>query len=404
VRNSSMSIRRTKIGESGKSLMRFEFATATRIIFGAGAFSQVGPLAKEFGRNALVVTGRDVTRAKRLLDALRELEVRSVAFGVSGEPDLEVVRRGVTLARQERCDMVIGFGGGSALDAGKAIAAMLTNDGDVLDYLEVIGGGKTLSRPPAPFIAIPTTAGTGSEVTRNAVLASTEHRVKVSLRSPLMLAKVALVDPELTWDLPPALTASTGLDALTQLIEPYISGRANPVTDGLCVEGIGRAARSLPAAFENGHNATAREDMALASLFGGLALANAGLGAVHGLAGVIGGMFPAPHGAICAVLLPRVMAANLAALRSRDSANRAIRRYDAVARLLTGRRDAQTNDGVEWVSRLVSDLQIPKLSTYGLEPQRIADLVEKSKNASSMKANPIVLTSEELAAVVEAAI
>src|SRR5271170_492473 len=247
--------------------MRFEFATATRIIFGAGAIGQAGPLAKEFGRQALVVTGRNPTRAKRLLDALREVEVRFVPFAVDGEPDLEVVRRGVALARREKCDLVIGFGGGSTLDAGKAIAAMLTNDGDVLDYVEIIGGGKALSRPPAPLMAIPTTAGTGSEVTRNAVLASPEHRAKVSLRSPLMLPKVALVDPALTWDLPPAQTASTGLDALTQLIEPYVCGRANPMTDGLCVEGIARAARSLRPAFENGRNATAREDMALAGMF-----------------------------------------------------------------------------------------------------------------------------------------
>jgi alcohol dehydrogenase class IV len=384
--------------------MRFEFATATRIIFGAGAISQAGPLAKELGRHALVVTGRDATRAKRLLDALRALEVRVVPLAGDGEPSLEVVRRGTALARRERCDLVIGFGGGSALDAGKAIAAMLTNDGDVLDYLEVIGGGKALSRPPAPLVAIPTTAGTGSEVTRNAVLASAEHRAKVSLRSPLLLAKVALVDPELTWDLSPALTASTGLDALTQLIEPYVSGRANPMTDGLCVEGIGRAARSLRAAFENGRNAAAREDMALAAMFSGLALANAGLGAVHGLAGAIGGMFAAPHGAICAALLPRVMAANLAALRSRDSANPALPRYEHVARMLTGRGGAQANDGVEWVGRLASDLQIPKLGAYGLTPRHTADLVEKSKTASSMKANPIVLTSQELAALVESAI
>jgi alcohol dehydrogenase class IV len=384
--------------------MRFEFATATRIIFGAGTIGQAGPLAKEFGRHALVVTGRDSTRPRRLLDALRGADVRAVPFAVDGEPDLEVVRQGVVLARRESCDLVIGFGGGSALDAGKAIAAMLTNDGDVLDYLEVIGGGKPLARCPAPMLAIPTTAGTGAEVTRNAVLASPEHRLKVSLRHPLMLPKAALVDPELTWDLPPALTASTGLDALTQLIEPYVSGRANPLTDGLCVEGIGRAARSLRAAFENGRNAIAREDMALASLFGGLALANAGLGAVHGLAGVIGGMFGAPHGAICAALLPGVMAANLAALRSRDSANPVLSRYEEVARLVTGRNGAVANDGVEWVGRLVSDLQIPKLGAHGVTARHIADLVEKAKNASSMKANPIVLTQAELAAVVQGAI
>jgi len=388
----------------GKNQMRFEFATATRIIFGPGAISQVGPLAKEFGRNALVVTGRSPSRAKPLLDALHEAEVRVITFAVDGEPDLEMIRRGTELGKREQCQLVISFGGGSALDAGKAIAAMLANDADVLDYLEIIGGGKTMSRSPAPFIAIPTTAGTGSEVTRNAVLASPELRAKVSLRSPLILAKVALVDPELTWDLPPALTASTGLDALTQLIEPYVSTRANPMTDGFCVEGIGRAARSLRAAFENGRNAAAREDMALAGMLSGLALANAGLGAVHGLAGAIGGMFSAPHGAICAVLLPRVMLANLAALRSRDPANPALPRYETVARLLTGRTNAQADEGVEWVDKLATDLRIPKLHSYGLASQEIAALVEKAQNASSMKANPIVLTSRELAAVVESAI
>jgi alcohol dehydrogenase class IV len=355
--------------------MRFEFATANRIIFGAGAIRQAGSLAAEFGRRALVTTGRDSTRAKRLLDSLREADVQAVPFAIGGEPDLEMVRRGVALARRERCDLVIGFGGGSALDAGKAIAAMLSNDGDVLDYLEVIGGGKTLARSPAPMLAIPTTAGTGAEVTRNSVLTSPGHRLKVSLRSPLMLPKVALVDPELTWDLPPALTASTGLDALTQLIEPYVSGRANPMTDGLCVEGIKRAARSLRIVLDHSHNGAAREDMALASLFGGLALANAGLGAVHGLAGVIGGMFGAPHGAICATLLPQVMAANLAALRSRDPASPALPRYQEIAGLLTGRNSAQADAGVEWISQLVSDLHIPKLGAYGLTLQHTADLV-----------------------------
>lgn len=176
------------------------------------------------------------------------------------------------------------------------------------------------------------------------------------------------------------------------------------MTDGLCVEGIKRTARSLRGAFENGRDAAAREDMALASLYGGLALANAGLGAVHGLAGVIGGMFGAPHGAVCAILLPRVMAANLAALRSRDPANAALPRYDEIARWVTGRDNAQANDGVEWVSRLVSDLQIPKLSAYGLAAGQTSDLVEKSTHASSMKANPIILTRDELAAAVELAI
>lgn len=376
--------------------MRFEFATATRIVFGPGTLSQAGTLAKEFGHHALVTTGRDAGRAQKLIGLLQAAGIEATAFPVSGEPDIETVRRATALARQQRCDVVIGFGGGSALDAGKAVAAMMTNGGDVMDYLEVIGAGKPLLRAPAPFIAIPTTAGTGSEVTRNAVLASPEHRVKVSMRSPLMLAKVALVDPELTLHLPPSITASTGLDALTQLIEPYVSCRANPLTDGLCIEGMTRAARSLRVAFEDGSNAAAREDMAVASLFGGLALANAGLGAVHGFAGVIGGMFPAAHGAICAALLPHVMATNIAALRQRDSQNPALSRYQKVAQLLTGNPGASTDDGFEWVRELVKELQIPSLANYGVTPKDVGIVVEKSTHASSMKANPIVLSNEEL--------
>jgi len=274
---------------------------------------------------------------------------------------------------------------------------MLANGGELLDYVEIIGRGRALTKPSVPFIAIPTTAGTGTEVTRNAVLASPGHKVKVSLRSPLMLAKVALVDPELTYDLPPALTASTGLDALTQLIEPFVCSRANPMTDGLCVEGLRRIARSLRIAFNEGQNKPAREDMAVASLFGGLALANAGLGAVHGFAGPIGGSFPAPHGAICAALLPRVMNTNIRALRQRAPDSEALRRYDEVARVLAGDVPATADDGVEWVRQLVGDLKIPRLGTYGIKSEHIAGLVQKSMQASSMKANPIALTTDELA-------
>lgn len=381
-----------------KGDMRFEFTTATRIIFGNGALREIGPLAREFGQRALVVCGRDTRRPEPLLTGLREAGIATTLFSVAGEPEVATVRQGMTLAKESSCELVIGFGGGSALDAAKAIAAILTNDGDLLDYLEVIGRGKALTQPGTPFIAIPTTAGTGSEVTRNAVLASPEHRVKVSLRSPLMLAKVALVDPELTRDLPPAITASTGLDALTQLIEPFVSCRANPMTDALCREGLERAARSLRVAFRDGHKAAAREDMAIASLFGGLALANAGLGAVHGLAGPMGGMFPAPHGAVCAALLPHVMAANLRALRERQPASETLARYDEVARLLTRTRCASADDGVAWVRALVRDLRIPSLAAYGVGPTHVADVVEKAAHASSMKANPIVLTTDELTA------
>jgi alcohol dehydrogenase class IV len=352
----------------------------------------------------LVVTGRDPTRAGPVLTPLREAGIGAHCFPVSGEPELKTVQAGVAAAREKHCDLVISVGGGSAIDTGKAVAAMLANEGDLLDYVEVIGRGASLQKPGAPFIAVPTTAGTGSEVTRNAVLSSPEHRVKVSLRSPFMLPRLALVDPELTYDLPPAITASTGLDALTQLIEPYVCSRTNPMTDALCLEGLGRAARALPAAFAPGHDPAARQDMCVASLFGGLALANAGLGAVHGFAGPIGGMFPAPHGAICAALLPYVMEANLRALRQRAPEAETVARYRTVARVLTGKDGVEPEAGVTWVQNLVGKMKIPKLSVYGVHSAAVDELVEKSARASSMKANPIALTPEELADVLQRAL
>lgn len=384
--------------------MRFEFATANRVIFGPGAVRDAGALAAELGRRALVVTGHNPLRAEPLLELLRKQKMDAIVFSTSGEPEIQTVRDGLALAARERCDLVIAFGGGSAIDTGKAIAALLANGGELFDYLEIIGRGRPLAKPSAPFIAIPTTAGTGSEVTRNAVLSSPEHRVKVSLRSPFMLPRIAIVDPELTYGLPPSLTASTGLDALTQLIEPFVCTRANPITDALCRDGITRATRSLRAAYDNGGNDRAREDMALASLFGGLALANAGLGAVHGLAGPIGGVLAAaPHGAICAALLPQVMAANLSALRERQPNGEALGRYEIVARLLTGRENAVADDGVAWVQNLVAHLQVAPLSRLGLTPMHTSEIIEKAMNASSMKANPIALTRDELSTILTSA-
>ncbi len=382
----------------------FEFATATRIIFGNGTLSQIGGVARNFGSRALVVTGQNPSRAETLLRLLRANSIETIVFRVSGEPKLETVESGSALARAENCDMVISFGGGSAIDTGKAIAALITNRGALLDYLEVIGRAQPLEQAPASFIAIPTTAGTGAEVTRNAVLASPAHRVKVSLRSSLMLPRLALVDPQLTCDLPAAITAATGLDALTQLIEPFVCSRANPMTDALCVEGLRRAARSLRRAFENGSDGQAREDMAIASLFGGLALANAGLGAVHGFAAPIGGMFPAPHGSVCAALLPHAMQINCRALAERAPNHPALSRYKEVARLLTGNRSASLDDGIEWVAALVRDLKIPGLAEYGLADENTAELCQKAAQASSMKANPIALTQSELAEVLRAAL
>jgi alcohol dehydrogenase class IV len=376
--------------------MRFEFATATRILFGPGVLREVAPLARVMGDRALVITGRNAARAARLLSDLSAADVTRATFTVDGEPTLALVEDGARQLRSESADMVIAFGGGSVIDAGKAIAALATNPGELLDYLEVIGKARPLEHPPLPFIAIPTTAGTGAEVTRNAVLASPEHRVKASLRSPQLLPKVAVVDPELTLELSPALTATTGMDALTQLIEPFVSCRANPLTDGLCREGLARAARSLRRACEQPDDLSAREDMALASLFSGLALANAGLGVVHGFAAPIGGMFSAPHGAVCAALLPHAMEVNLRALRGRQPQSGALARYAEVARLLTGRANATGDDGVSWIHALCADMKIPSLRSYGIVPSDVPALCDKGSHSSSMKGNPLALTVGEM--------
>lgn len=379
--------------------MRFEFATATRIIFGEGTAATLPELARSFGTRALVVTGASADRAAALISALS-----AEAFAVPGEPTVELIREGARKAKDAGCDVVISMGGGSAIDAGKAIASIATNGGEPLEFLEVVGRGRAITAPSLPFIAVPTTAGTGSEVTRNAVLGSPEDGVKASLRSPLMLPRVALVDPELTYGLSPVVTASTGLDALTQLIEPYVSARANPLVDGICVEGMQRAAGALRRAYHNGVDKDARRDMSLASLFGGLALANAGLGVVHGFAAPLGGSWKAPHGDLCAAILPYGMAANVAALRARAPQNPALARYSTIARLLTGRNDAQAEDGVEWVRALCAELNMPSLRTWGITEADLPGVVEKAARASSMQANPLPLTNEELLKVIAAAL
>ena len=342
--------------------MNFEFATATRILFGPGRFREAAPIAAALGRRVLVVTGAGGDRAASLLRQLREAGVHPEVFAVRGEPSAATVLAGIEAARGSGCDMVLGIGGGSALDTGKAIAALIANGGELLDYLEVIGRGQPLRKQSAPYVAIPTTAGTGSEVTRNAVLESQEHRVKVSLRSPLMLPSFAIVDPELTYSMPPSLTASTGLDALTQLIEPFVCNLPNPLIDSVCREGIRIAALSLRRAYHDGSDTIARERMSLASLFGGLALANARLGAVHGLAGSLGGRLGAPHGAICARLLPYVMEVNIRALQTREAGSQALERYREIAVLLTGKADATEAEGVDWVYALCEELQVTPLS------------------------------------------
>ena len=383
--------------------MKFEFATASRIIFGQGTVKEVAPMASKMGNCALLVTGRNVERAGPLSGSLKNTGMKIVTFSVSDEPTIELTIEGVELARQNASDIVIGMGGGSVIDTAKAIAALLTNSGDITDYLEVIGRGKQLSRPSAPCIAIPTTAGTGAEVTKNAVLTSQEHKVKVSLRSPTMLPDLAIVDPELTYSMPPSLTASTGLDALTQVLEPFVSVKSNPLTDAICIEGLKRAARSLHRAFKDGSDTRAREDMAIVSLFGGLTLANSKLGAVHGIAGPMGGMFPVPHGVICARLLPFVVEVNVRALQ-RHNSQQYLLRYDQVAQVLTGKSNAKAEEGIARIHDLCDALDIPGLSDFGITEDHFPDLIASSKKASSMKGNPVNLTDEELTEILQKAV
>jgi alcohol dehydrogenase class IV len=379
--------------------MRFEFATAGRILFGEGALQRVGDLAAELGTRALVVGGARAVRIEPLLALLADKGLPASTFAVRGEPTVEIALQGTEEARRFEADLIIAMGGGSPIDAAKAIAALLANPGDPYDYLEVIGRGLPLANPAAPLIAIPTTAGPGAEVTRNAVLASPEHGVKVSMRHVSMLPDLALVDPVLTYDLPPSVTASTGLDALTQCLEPFVSHLATPLTDGFCRQGMRRAARSLRRVFHDGADREARGDMALASLCGGLALANAKLGAVHGFAGPIGGMFGAPHGAVCARLLPLVMAANVDALQQRAPDSPALARYEEVARTLTDDPNASVADGVAWVRGLADELAVPGFSDFGMGEGDIADIVAKAVPSSSMKGNPVTLTEQELAGI-----
>jgi len=382
----------------------FQFATAGSIIFGRGRLEDVPPWVAARAGQVLLATGSHPERASGLRDALDRAGLSTTVWKVAGEPTTDLLLEGVDVARQAGCDALVAMGGGSVIDAGKAVAAMLANEGSPYDYLEVVGMGKQLERPSVPCVAVPTTAGTGAEVTRNAVLRSPKHGVKVSMRSPFLLPDLALVDPQCTDTMPPALTASTGLDALTQLLEAFVSQMANPLTDGICREGLSRIGRALPRAYENGRDKDARDQMALASLFSGLALANAKLGAVHGFAGPIGGMFPAAHGLACASLLPHVCVANVEKMRASDPDSPALRRYAEAFRRLSGREQISIEQGLDWIKELCVALQTPSLQGLGIEEEDLQEVVEKAGNSSSMKGNPAELNEDEMLSILRTAL
>jgi len=376
--------------------MTFEFATAGRIIAGAGRAAELPDILAGLGSRVLVCTGANPSRHAKLLAGLG---MPAAVVTVAAEPTIELARDAVAAAREHGADVVAAIGGGSVIDTGKAVAMLLGNGGDPLDYLEVVGAGRKITRPAVPCVAVPTTAGTGAEVTANAVLAAPAHQVKASLRSALMIPRVALVDPQLTVSCPRPVTAASGLDALTQCLEPFVCVQANPLTDGLAREGLRRAAAGLRAAYADGTDIEARTDMASCSLLGGIALANAKLGAVHGLAGVIGGTADVPHGMACAALLAPVMEANVQALRSRQPGHPALDRYTQVAQLLTGKLTASIEDGIGWIRETLTLLAVPGLAAFGIGPQHADDIAAKALRSSSMQGNPVALSAERLRSI-----
>lgn len=376
---------------------RFAFATAGRVLFGPGSATEIPGAVASLGQRVLVVTGRHPGRFS-VVDALAETGADLVRLQVGGEPSVDDARAAIESA--QGCHVVLGLGGGSVLDLAKTAGA-LVSAADPLDHLEVVGRGSPLPATGLPVVAVPTTAGTGSEVTANAVLSATDERVKVSLRGPTVLPRVAIVDPLLTLPCSPAVTASSGLDALIQCLEPYVSPYANPLTDGFAKTGLRAAGRSLRTAYLDGENRGARADMALASLSGGLALANAKLGAVHGIAGVVGAVTGGPHGAICAALLPSVITVTMAALRSRDPGSPAMRRYALAADLVTAGTASRAEDLVAWVRETCQLLSAPGLGAYGLSESDIDHVVVAAGRSSSMRGHPIELTQDELRLVVQ---
>lgn len=384
--------------------MSFEFRTAATVVFGCGTARQIGSYTESFGDKALLLTGHDPSRASVVIESLKSAGKEVSLFPVKGEPSTYSIEEAAAHARKGSCTFIVAAGGGSVIDTGKAVAALLANGGELMDYLEVVGKGKPLLKPSCPFVALPTTGGTGAEVTHNAVMESTVHKVKVSMRNPHMFASLAIVDPELAISCSPEVTAHAGLDALAQLIEPFVSLKSMPLTDALCRDGIVRIARSIRRAFHRGDDMAAREDMAIAALYSGMALANTRLGAVHGFAGPLGGMTKGGHGALCAVLLVPVMDVNIRAMNEREPDNPVLKKYREISGILTGKPDASIQEGMIFLHDLVLSLRIRPLSVFGVSEQDFPDIILKAKASGSMKGNPVKLTDSELEEILERAL
>lgn len=379
----------------------FAFATATEILFGRGQAVVAAERIASLSLRVFLVHGRDPARSEWLRDDLLAAGCEVTGFAVPTEPDMAMIERGLSSARQSGAEIVVAVGGGAAIDAGKAIAALVPAIRPILDHMEVVGQGLPLDIAPLPFIAMPTTAGTGAEVTRNAVIAVPEHRRKVSLRDARMLPRLAIVDPALTDGCTRAVTLASGLDAITQVIEPYICTRANPLTDALCREAIPRGLMALARLME-AEDEGARDEMAWVSLSGGLALANSGLGAVHGLAGPLGGLSGAAHGAICGVLLPHVLIANWRAVTD-PACQQRLKEIAGWIGQAMGCPEAELEEAASRLARWSRRAGLPSLAELGTDRAMQRAAADAAASSSSMKANPAALSADTLQEVMAAA-
>lgn len=393
-------------------ISNFSISRLPRIEFGSGAITRLPALARQYGDHALLVTGSSSFLQSphwhTLVQALAKAKISWVHQKIPGEPSPQLVDEAVARLRSHTIDVVIGIGGGSALDAAKAIAGLLKPGNSVMDHLEGVGPELPYLGPTTPFIAVPTTAGTGSEATKNAVL-SVQGRdgFKKSFRDEKLVAEYALVDPDLLATCPPAVVAANGMDAFTQLLESYVSSRASPMTDSLAWGGMKAARDGLLALYADTGNALARERMAYAALVSGITLAQVGLGSVHGLAAPLGAFFPIPHGVACGTLVAAATHINIAALRARAPDHPALEKYALVGRLLTkqGSTSQETTHAalIATLEDWTRELNLPTLSHYGVTRADIPRIVANSRG-SSMKTNPITLEDIEVAAILESRI
>ncbi|WP_070965132.1 iron-containing alcohol dehydrogenase [Vibrio sonorensis] len=372
----------------------FQFMTATRIVFGEGAFHSSLSQINHYGYSVLLVTGQSTKRCEPLIHYLKSQKFRYQHVAIKGEPNITMIEETAVVSRKFQPDMVIAMGGGSVIDMGKALAAIVPNQGDVYDYVEVVGREVPLKSKPLPFIAIPTTAGTGAEVTKNAVLRSGQDKVKVSLRSPDMVADVAIVDPTLTYGMNRYLSGRGAMDAFAHLMEAYVCGDPNPLTDMICEEGLRRLSRSvLAGCLHDDHSA--RADLAFAAMLGGMATTNAKLGAAHGLVSALGGKLNAPASVIKARLAPHVMSENIKAAKELGRQD-VLHRYQRISAIVTGRNNACKEDGVLWIKMMLDKLEIPELNQFGVCSTSFEQVASDALMSVAIRGNPIPLTSERL--------